>query len=297
MVFTGITSTGSNRFVGPPGSLNGSVRSLALGFPTAKGSLAAGDCAFLMQNVEGVRVADFQWGTAAAKQVVLTFQVYAPAGGEGTYAVAIRNNAVNRSWVGSYVIAANETTKFVQRSLVIPGDITGTWPKDATRSFEIDFTFATGTTFIAPTAGWNAGSFIAPPGISNGARVVGSYLIADVGLYLDDQNTGVPPPWVMPDEAQELAACQRYYCNSGMTGSLVIGGYAGNAGETWYSDVQFPTTMRGTPAVGIAGVAAANIMSSPAVGVAAAAGFRSAVGASAIGAFYGVYGFAANARM
>ena len=34
----------------------------------------------------------------------------------------------------------------------------------------------------------------------------------DVGLYLDPHNTGIAPPWQMPDEAEELRACQRYYC-------------------------------------------------------------------------------------
>jgi hypothetical protein len=50
-------------------------------------------------------------------------------------------------------------------------------------------------------------------GMTNGLGAASTlaWCLADVGLYIDDQNTGAAPPWEMPDYATELAACRRYW--------------------------------------------------------------------------------------
>jgi hypothetical protein len=180
----------------------------------SKPTLAATDVVHLLQPLEGIRIADWLWGVGGGleRQVVLGFHVYASLA--GTYSVAVRNAAKNRCWVGTYVIAGGETYSWVRRTLVIPGDTTGTWPITNAKGLEIDFTFAAGANFVAPTTGWQAGAFIAAPGQINGVASAGeSLMIGDVGLYLDPLKTGVAPRWQMPDEAEELRACRRYWQN------------------------------------------------------------------------------------
>jgi hypothetical protein len=208
LVTGGISINGALRLatVTPDGSPSVLNTSLA----TVKGALAAGDLWGFGTVIEGNRLADFQWGTAAAKQAVLRFSFLTPVA--GTYTVAIRNAATTRSWIGTFTAAANTWTK---PTFVIPGDVSGTWAKDNTIGLYLNITFASGATLTAPATGWNAGNFVAAPGMTNGAgTAAASFNISDVGLYLDPQATGAAPPWQMPDEAQELAACQRYYLKS-----------------------------------------------------------------------------------
>lgn len=190
-------------------SPNGSQRVLYHAIGTAKPSFGATDYLFIEQKIEGTRVADFQWGTASAKQVILRFWIWAQVA--GTYSIQLQNSAADRSYIAGFTVAAGEASTWKQVSLVIPGDTTGTWLKDTGIGMILRFVWAAGSTNIG-VAGWQAGNKTGLTGQSNGAATGStSFLLADVGLYLDPQNTGLPPPWVMPDEAAELAACQRYY--------------------------------------------------------------------------------------
>lgn len=209
---------------------------------TANSALAATDYMALGQSIEGSKVADFKWGTAQAQQVILRFNFYGPA---GTYAVALRNSAGNRSWIGSFVQPDLANRKF---TLVIPGDTIGVWPIDETKGTMLSFTLATGSTYQG-VAGWQAGNKLGAAGISNGMGVAGNmFEISDVGLYLDPDKTGLAPPWVMPDEARELARCQRYwyraYGQKGVSATATIVGRSG---------MPHPVTMRVAPAVAVVG--------------------------------------------
>ena len=79
-------------------------------------------------------------------------------------------------------------------------------------------------------------------GMATGGAV---FELFDVGLYLDPNATGVPPPWQMPDEAQELAACQRYW---EFLGAGVIGAGQGAGTAVAYIAVKY-ATKRIAPAI------------------------------------------------
>ena len=119
---------------------------------TGKPSLAAGDYHALTQSIEGVRMADFGWGTAQARQAVLRFTVWGNIA--GTYSVAIKNADASRTYLAPFTIASQTWTLV---TLVIPGDITGTWPAGAVLGMYLTFGFASGTTFQG-VAGWQAGN-------------------------------------------------------------------------------------------------------------------------------------------
>jgi len=205
-------------------------------------ALAAGDYMGFTQLIEGVRLWDFSYGSSLALASVLRFETYCNIA--GTFGVSFRNAAGNRSFVLPFTVSTpNVWTTF---TVSIPGDTTGTWPVDNTKGAEVAFVFAAGTTFTTSGTGWQAGNFIAPTGITNGAATTNNtFYIRNIGLYLDPQNTGVAPAWQMPDYTEELIKCQRYFANN------LLSQFAGNvtSGVGYYGIGAFPVFTRTTPAV------------------------------------------------
>ena len=177
-------------------------------------SIATADFYSIAQYIEGINIADFKWGTAQARPAVLRFKAWSNIA--GTFCVSVRTPAVGRSFVKNCVIAANTVTEYV---IPIPASTTGTWPTDNNAGLRVNFTVMAGTTYNGGTDNqWVDASWIATPQCSNWMSAASQYLdIANVGLYLDPDNTGLPPPWQMPDEAEELRACERYYEKSYIT--------------------------------------------------------------------------------
>jgi hypothetical protein len=114
----------------------------------------------------------------------------------------------------------------------------------------------------------------------------------NVGLYLDRNNIGLQPPWVMPDEAQELAACKRYWQ---LLPNFILSGYNG-AGGTVFLNLPYPVAMRTTPALAGLSIVYSN-MSGLAMNASSAldAQFRALITAAASG--YTVCQMRMDARM
>jgi hypothetical protein len=205
------------------------------GGSTVIGSPAASQFVQFNQPIEGIRMSDAKWGTVAAKPVVVRFR--AAGSVAGTYCFAIRNGALNRA----YVVKFSVTTTPQWFSFAIPGDTTGTWPTDTTQWGQIVFCGMSGTDSRAPAeAVWSAGLYVSLAGTSNLLSAASQMLdVTNVGLYLDPNATGVPPPWQMPDEAQELAACKRYYDKVPMTVSTAC----------LYWSARWAATKRVSPAI------------------------------------------------
>lgn len=174
--------------------------------------LATTEYALLTQNIEGRRMADWQWGTPQAKDLVLCFSTIISAlQPTGTYSVRIANNPIpaTRTYIAAFNIPA--TNVWQDHVIVIPGDTVGTWTKDYSVGARLDFTIAAGPSQIG-VPGWQSAGLYAVPGQANGASVVnGDFHIGRCGLYLDPYKTGLPPPFVVPDYLQELRRCQRYW--------------------------------------------------------------------------------------
>ena len=197
-------ATSARRVANP--TLNGTYP-ITMQVTTGKPSLAAADYLQFVQYIEGIHIRDFMWGTASAKQAVLRFWAYGTPG--GTFSVFLRNSASNRSFMAPFTLPNSVWTQF---TIVIPGDTTGTWLIDTGIGICLGFGFAAGATYAGGVAGWQSATHIQIAGQTNGAAATNNiFYIADVGLYLDPLNTGVAPAWEMPDEAEELRACQRYW--------------------------------------------------------------------------------------
>jgi hypothetical protein len=216
-----------------------------------KATLAAGDYAYFQQKIEGIRVNDFRWGTASAVAVVLRFDIWSQSVA-GTFSASLQNSAQNRSYAAPFTVPLNVWTTITLR---IPGDTTGTWLTDTSAGVILNIVPAMGSTYVG-VDGWQAGAKFASPSATNGFSINNLVGIRAVGLYMDPQNTGVPPRWTMPDEAQELAACQRYWQTVEANGF----GWTGYAlsGQTYYARTVLLTQMRAAvPAATGASVVAA----------------------------------------
>jgi hypothetical protein len=142
---------------------------------------------------------------------------------------------------------------------------------------------------------WIPGNFFTGPGQVNGmATASAAWLIGDVGLYLDPNNTGVPPPWQMPDYALELAACCRYW----QFLEMCIVAYSTGAGIVNGSSYSFPVIMRTTPALAQTSAGSGSNVNSAAFDSPTTRQARQVIVATAAGSFYmNNRIFAANARM
>lgn len=223
---------------------NGSQNRLRISITTADIGVLAGKLIHFYTVIEGNRITDFIFGSANAKSVILRFGFKAPA---GTYSVYITNSAFNRAYVKLFTITAGQANIDTEQVMVIPGDVAGAWPTDNSGS-RFGIAMSAGSTNQG-VEGWQSGYFISAPGCSDGWAVLGNvFELFDVGLYLDPDNTGVPPPWQMPDESDALRECQRYWCAGyGMRGR------SSSATVIGYASAPLPVPMRTAPAIAIAG--------------------------------------------
>jgi hypothetical protein len=187
---------------------------------SAPTSLQAANIALISTKIEGSKIADFNWGVAGALPVILRFMVV--CGIAGTYSVRVANATQSRSFIAQFTVAANVFTEVI---VPIPGnpDGPGIWTRAETAAMRIDWVAAAGSNWYG-VAGWQTGNFYALSGQTNGlATTSGIMHIGGVGLYLDPNNTGVPPPYQSPSYDDELKECMRYWYKAyAMTG--VVGG-------------------------------------------------------------------------
>lgn len=167
----------------------GSPNRLRATVTVADAALAAGEYWTLTQNLEGSNVADFRYGSSAAKNSVLRFGFKGPA---GTYAVALHNSGATRSYVALFTITSGEANTDTVQTISIAGDQSGTWlTADGVIGITLDIVLACGSTFQGAT-GWQAGNILGTSAVSNGMASAGAiFELFDVGLKLDPDTTGV----------------------------------------------------------------------------------------------------------
>jgi hypothetical protein len=176
----------------------------------------------ITQRIEGFNFADLNWGTANAKTVTLSFQVYSSL--TGTFGGAISNSAQNRSYPFSYTISSANTWTTI--SVTITGDTTGTWI-GATNGIGLIVNFGLGVgSLVSGTAGaWAGANYLSATGATSVVGTNGAtFYITGVQLEVGSSATG----FEYRQYGTELALCQRYYQFStfGTTSYPSSGGYA-----------------------------------------------------------------------
>jgi hypothetical protein len=201
-------------------------------------SVGSGDIFAINQSIEGFNTLDLGWGTANAKTVTLSFQVYSSL--TGTFGGAINNSANNYNYPFSYTISTANT--WTQISVTITGPTSGTWLTNNGIGMTIYFGLGGGSGFSQPAGTWTT---TAARTATGAVSVVGTnnatFYITGVQLEVGSSATG----YEYRQYTTELQLCQRYYSTStASNGNLVASG-------SLYCCTTFPVTMRASPTVTI----------------------------------------------
>jgi hypothetical protein len=200
-------------------------------------SILSTDLFAIFQYIEGNNFYDLAWGTASAKTVTLSFQVYSSL--TGTFGGAILNYAGTRSNTFSYSIPTANT--WTQISVTIAGDTGGTWVGATNAGAAIiSFGLGVGATYSGATGSWTGNqSYTATGAVSVVSTNGATWYVTGVQLEVGSTAT----PFERRLYNQELANCYRYYWQDP---AAAIDAY-GTAGMSVVKQIYFPVTMRISP--------------------------------------------------
>jgi hypothetical protein len=167
-------------------------------------SVGAGDYFILRQAIEGYNIADLGWGTANAKTVTLSFQVYSSL--TGTFGASLTNSTQGYSNPFTYSIPVANTWTPV--SVTIAGPTGGSWNITNGAGIGVQFSLGVGSTFSGTAGSWSANTYLSATGATSVVGTNGAtFYITGVQLEVGTSATG----FEYRQYGQELALCQRYY--------------------------------------------------------------------------------------
>lgn len=248
--WTGGSSAGSGTFkmqqVADPDCA--SRKAIQLTVTTADASIAAGDVYEIYTAVEGYDMSSLGAGTSSAEKI--TVLVEWKTNVTGTYCVSFRNNAANRSYVGTMVVS--DTSKHIY-SVTLTLDTSGTWLYTNGIGLYFGITLAAGATYQTTAEVWAAGNYVATSSQANFMSSTSN--VAYLGrVHIIPGN--VVCAYKPADIQRELAKAQRYYAKSVSQGSAP-GGALGDGDLRWiatgafnpdaFAIWKYPVTMRATP--------------------------------------------------
>jgi hypothetical protein len=209
-------------------------------------SLGTSDVFVINQNIEGFNIADLAWGTANAKTVTLSFQVYSSL--TGTFGGVLRNSADNRSYPFTYSIPVANTWTSI--SVTIAGDTSGTWLTNNGIGIRVSFGLGVGSS-LSGTAGAWAGALY--QGATGATSVVGTLNATwqVTGVQLEKGSTATSFDY--RPYGTELQLCQRYAFNFNSTNAngtylrYAVG--PNNTTTQAEPNIRLPVTMRITPSL------------------------------------------------
>jgi hypothetical protein len=210
-----------------------------MGFTVASAvSVSTSEFFYIRQPIEGFNFSDMAWGTANAKTVTLSFQVYSSL--TGTFGGSILNSATSRSYPFSYSISSANTWTTI--SVTIAGDTSGTWI-GATNGVGayVYFSLGMGSTYSGTAGAWASALYASATGAVSVVGTSGATFYI-TGVQLEKGSTATSFDYL--DYGRSLIQCQRYY-------QLADGfnGIGASNGTTMYSTMQFRTEMRASPSV------------------------------------------------
>jgi len=170
---------------------------------SAATSVGASDQFAIVQNIEGLNVADLGWGSASALSVTLSFWVRSSL--TGTFGGALQNSAANRSYPFSYTISAANTWE--QKSVTIAGDTSGTWLTTNGIGLRVFLSLGMGSTYSGTSGAWAATNYQSTTGAVSVVGTSGAtFYVTGTQLEVGTKAT----PYEMQIYSDQLAQCQRY---------------------------------------------------------------------------------------
>lgn len=167
---------------------------------------AASDQFAIRQPIEGQNLINFQLGTATAATLAISLVVKGSIA--GTYSVAIWNASAGRSYVGTIAV----TNVWARQTVVLVGDLSGTYANDTTVGVWLCLDLGSGSNFNATAGVWNATTkFNTAGSVVFGNQAVNS-TFSFTGLQFEQVSAGATQGTAFEyvPYATQLAWCQRY---------------------------------------------------------------------------------------
>jgi hypothetical protein len=213
-------------------------------------SVISSDYATLRQSIEGYNIADLDWGTANAKSITLSFWVRSSL--TGTFGGSINNGGYTRSYPYTYTINSANTWEY--KTVVIPGDTTGSWESTTSAGIHIGLGFGTGSAQVQPAGSWYNGAALGATGQTNVLGTNGATFYV-TGVQVEKGTTA--SSFEFRSYQKELILCQRYYEKT--YDQSVVPGTINESGPQFESNsatvtsgggpIRFTVAKRGTPTV------------------------------------------------
>ena len=166
-------------------------------------SVTATNVIGVRQPIEGFNTADLAWGTANAKTVTLSFQVYSSL--TGTFGGSVLNSANNRSYPFTYTVSSANT--WTPISITIVGDTSGTWLTNNGIGLDIYWNLGTGSTYSGTAGSWAGTAYYSATGATSVVGTNGATFYI-TGVQLEKGSTATSFDY--RPYGTELAMCQRY---------------------------------------------------------------------------------------
>lgn len=193
------------------------------------------------QRIEGYNIADLGWGTANAKTVTLSFQVYSSL--TGTFSGVFGNSDATRSYPITYSIPVANT--WTPISVTVAGDTSGTWLKTNGVGIIVYFSLGTGATLSGTAGSWSSNGYYGATGATSVVGTSGAtFYITGVQLEVGSSATG----FEYVNYQTSLANCQRYYQATGALTGI------GANGNLFRANLALLAPLRAQPTVGQTGV-------------------------------------------
>jgi len=182
------------------------------GFTSYLGGVSTGNYTFVSSNycnlnpvIEWNNMADWNWGTANAQTITISFWIRAST--TGTYSFAMSNGGNSRTYRTTYTINSANTWEY--KTITIAGDTGGTWANGNNRGLQIWFGAGVGTTYAgAATTTWQSDFLFNTSGCVNWMGISGATWYI-TGLQVEVGTTATN--FDFRSYGTELALCQRYY--------------------------------------------------------------------------------------
>jgi hypothetical protein len=232
---------------------NAALKCLEITCTTIDATIGAGDLYLIQTAVEGYDSSCLMIGTASAQTATVQFDFKTNV--TGVYGVAVRNSAVNRSYVGIITVADTASHTY---SLSIPMDTAGTWLYTNGVGLYLSICLAGGSTYQTTSGSWQAGQFL-----TTSAQCNFMSNVANVAYLKRIQLIpgGLVQAYKPADIQKELAKAQRQYFKTFGQGTAVA--QAAGTLNTWIfsqcvgaatanqasGSFRLPTPMRAAPTV------------------------------------------------
>ena len=150
-------------------------------------SVGSTDYYAIRQQIEGFNIADLGWGTANAKTVTLSFQVYSSL--TGTFGGYLNNASDAYAYPFTYSISVANTWTSI--SITIAGPTSGTWNTTSGQGIKVGFGLGVGSTYSGTAGSWSANNYLSATGATSVVGTNGAtFYITGVQLEVGSSATG-----------------------------------------------------------------------------------------------------------